>query len=266
MGGDCEIGHYSWSPQCLPVFDRFPYFQEKGHKELKKIGLLFLLLILLPPRIQAQEDAFHYLDAIEKKYTGLKDYTAEVRVHFDIETFKAPDMQARLFYKAPDKMKVESKRVFFFPKEGGYFNPSLFKKEDFEIKFMEHSIESSRKVVKLKLTPKKAKRNIQEFVLAIDPEFNLIREMDVTQLDGREIKAVIDYGKFDGFELPTHIQLRIDIPSFETEGVREFDQLIQKPKRVTGTIEMTYSNNKVNSGLSDEFFKETGSSPGKERR
>jgi len=210
--------------------------------------------------MMAQEDPFRYLDSIEKKYAGLRDYTADVMVHFDIETFKAPDMQAKLYYKASDKMKVESKRVFFFPREGGYFNPSLFKKEDFEIKLLERSIESGAKAVKLKLTPNKAKRNIQDFVLTIDTDRNVIREMDVTQFDGREIKAAIDYGKFDRFELPAHIRLKLDIPSFETEGVKEFDQLMQKPKRVTGTIEITYSNYKVNSGLSDEFFKEPGSS------
>lgn len=232
---------------------------------MKKILLCLALLplLLFPQWIGAQEDAFRYIESIEKKYAGLKDYTADVMVHFDIEMFKAPDMQAKLYYKAPDKMKVESKRVFFFPKEGGYFNPSLFKKEDYEIKFLERSTEDGRKAVKLKLAPKKAKRNIQYFILTVDTDRNLIREMEMTQLDGREVRAVIGYEKFEGFELPTHIRLKLDIPSYETEGVKEFDQLIQKPKRVTGSIEITYSNYRVNSGLSDEFFKETGSSRGK---
>lgn len=220
--------------------------------------MALLPFLVLPQWVEAQEDAFRYLEFIEKKYGGLRDYTAEVVVHFDIESFKAPDMQAKLYYKAPDKMKVESKRVFFFPKEGGYFNPSLFKKEDYEIKFLERSSLDGRKAVKLKLTFKKAKKNIQHFVLTVDTDRNQIREMEMTQFDGREVRAVIGYGTFDGFELPTHIQLRLDIPSYETEGVKEFDQLIQKPKRVTGTIEITYSNYRVNSGLSDEFFKETG--------
>jgi hypothetical protein len=224
---------------------------------LKKILLcLALLLLFSPPWIQAQEEAFRYLDSIEKKYADLKDYTANVMVHFDIETFKAPDMEAKLYYKAPDKMKVESKRVLFFPREGGFFNPSFFKKENFEIKYLEGLTYDGRKAIKLKLTPQKAKRNIQVFVLTIDTDRNLIREMGVTQFDGREIKAVIEYGKFNGFELPVHIRLKLDIPSFETEGPKEFDQVVQKPKQVTGTIEMTYSNYKVNSGLSDQIFKD----------
>ncbi len=226
--------------------------------------ICFALLLLFSPHwIQAQEDAFRYLDSIEKKYADLKDYTADGIVHFDIEMFKAPDMQAKLYYKAPDKMKVESKRVLFFPREGGFFNPSFFKKENFEIKILERLTYDGAKAVRLKLTPQKAKRNIQEFVLTINMDRNLIREMGFTQFDGREIKAVIDYGKFDGFELPVHIRLKLDIPSFETEGPKEFDQLVQKPKRVTGTIDISYSNYKVNSGLSDEIFKESEPSRGR---
>jgi outer membrane lipoprotein-sorting protein len=230
---------------------------------LKKILLCLVLLLLWPQWIQPQEDAFRYLDSIEKKYSELRDYTADVKVHFNIETFKAPDMQARLFYKAPDKMKVESKKVFFFPREGGYFNPFLFKKEDFEIKLLERSPEDGKKAAKLRLTPKKVKRSIQHFVLKIDTERNLIREIEVTQFDGREVKAAIEYGRFDGFELPAHIRLKLDIPSFETEGPKEFDQLVQKQKRVTGTIDISYSNYRVNSGLSDQIFKDSEPSKGR---
>jgi outer membrane lipoprotein-sorting protein len=230
---------------------------------LKKILLCLAFFLLSPQWIQAQEDAFRSLDLIEKKYAGLGDYMADVAVHFDMETFKAPDMQAKLYYKAPDKMKVESKRVFFFPRDGGYLNPAQFKKEDFDIKTLERSPGGGKKVVKLKLTPKKAKRNIQEFVLTIDTDRLLIREMEMAQFDGREIKAVIEYGQFYGFELPIHIKLKLNIPSFETEGVKEFDQLIQKPKRVTGTIDISYSNYKVNSGLPDDFFKESEPSKGR---
>lgn len=96
---------------------------------MKKILLFLVLLILLSQRIQAQEDAFHYLIPIEEKYAGLRDYMADVMVHFDIETFKAPDMQAKLCYKTPDKVKVESKRVFSFQEKAGtLIRPSSKKK------------------------------------------------------------------------------------------------------------------------------------------
>jgi hypothetical protein len=227
---------------------------------LKKVLLLAGILFLLSSEwIQAQEDASRYLDPIEKKYSGLKDYRVDVNVHFDIEALKAPDMQARLYFKAPDKMKVESKKVFFFPKEGGYFNPSLFKKKDFEVRLLERLIYDGRKAVGLKLTPTDMNTYNKGLVLTIDTDRNLIREIKISPSEGREIKAAIEYGMFDGFDLPTHIDLQLDIPSEEPSGMKEFTQFGQRTKSITGKIQITYSNYRVNVGLSDEIFKDTKS-------
>jgi hypothetical protein len=219
-------------------------------------GILFLLAT---ESIQAQEEASRYLDPIEKKYSGLKDYIVDVNVHFDIEALKAPDMQARLYYKAPDKMKVESKKLFFFPKEGGYFNPSLFKKKDFDLRLLERVIYDGRRAVRLKLTPMDTETYHKGFVLTIDTDRNLIREIKMSSSEGREVKASIEYGMFTHFELPTHIDLQLDMHADDPSGMKEFTQFGHKTKRITGKIEMTYSNYKVNVGLRDEIFKDTES-------
>jgi hypothetical protein len=223
-------------------------------KLLLLAGILFLLSTGWTP---AQEDASRYLDPIEKKYSGLKDYRADVNVHFDIEVLKAPDMQARLYFKAPDKMKVESKRIFFLPKEGGYFNPSLFKKKDFDMKLIERLVYDGRNAVRLKLTPMDTDTYHKGFVLTIDTGRSLIREIKISPSEGREVKAMIEYGMFANFELPTHIHLQLDMPSDEPSGMKEFTQFGQKPKKITGKVEITYSNYQVNVGLSDEIFKDT---------
>jgi hypothetical protein len=223
---------------------------------LKKIFLwLFVFFCLSPAWIRADEEAVRYLDAIEKKYSGLKDYTADVNVHFDMETFKSPDMKAKLYFKAPDKMKIESKGVFFFPREGGYFNPSLFKKDDFEINVLEPAAEGRREV-RLRIVPKKKERMGREFVLLIDRNDNLVREIHTAQFDGRETKAKIEYGRHGSFELPRYILLTLDLPSVDPGEKKGFGgPFEQKSERITGTIEITYANYKVNSGLKDEIFK-----------
>ena len=222
---------------------------------MKKILLwLFILFFLFSPWIRADEEAVRYLDAIEKKYSELKDYTADVNVHFDMETFKTPDMKAKLYFKAPDKMKVESKGIFFFPREGGYFNPGLFKKDDFEIKILEPAADGKREI-KLKIVPRKKEKMGREFVLVIDRNDSLVREIQTSQFDGRETKAKIEYGRVGSFELPRYILLTLDLPSVEPNEKRGIGPFEQKPERVTGTIEITYANYKVNTGLKDEIFK-----------
>ena len=207
-----------------------------------------------PSWIRADEEAVRYLDAIEKKYSGLKDYTADVNVHFDIETFKTPDMKAKFYFKAPDKMKVESKGVFFFPREGGVFNPALYKRDDFEIRILE-PMAAEKKDVKLKIVPRKKEKMGREFVLLIDRNDNLVREIHTSQFDGRETKAKIEYGRVESFDLPRVILLALDFPSVDPGEKRGFGPFEQKSERVTGTIEITYTNYKVNTGLKDDLFK-----------
>jgi hypothetical protein len=221
---------------------------------LKRFFLWLLVFSLLSPGwTAADEEASRYLDAIEKKYSGLRDYTVDVYVHFDIETFKAPDMQARLYFKAPDKMKIESKKVFFFPKEGGYFNPGLFKKEDFEIKLLEPTTEGGTEV-RLKMIPKRKEMRGREFVLGIDRKDNLVKEIAISQVGGREAKAGIEYDRVGSFELPKHISLTLEFPFMESNEPRGFESVEPKSNRVTGKIEITYSNYKV-TRLEDVLFK-----------
>jgi hypothetical protein len=214
-------------------------------------GILFLLST---EGIQGQDDAYRYLDLIEKKYSGLKDYSTDVNVHFDIEALKAPDMQARLYFKSPDKLKVDSRRIFFFPKEGGFFNPFQFEKRNFEARLIEHLTYEGRRAVRLKLTPNNTDTFNKGSVLTIDIDRDVIREIKILPSEGREIIAVIDYGFFDGFDLPVRIRLQLDIPPSEPGGAREF-QFGRGGKRISGRVEITYSNYKINSGLSDEIFK-----------
>src|SRR4030042_4713680 len=179
MAGHREVRSYSRFAQYRLFFERVHRLQKKGYKELKLFFFLLVVLFFPPTELtQGQENASPYLDSFTKKYSGLKDYTADVRVHFDIEALKAPDMQAKLYYKSPDKMKVASKGVFFFPREAGYFNPSTFKPEDFEIKLLEHLTYEGRNAVRLQLTPKERKRATQRFVLTLDIDRTLILRID----------------------------------------------------------------------------------------
>jgi outer membrane lipoprotein-sorting protein len=225
------------------------------------LWLLWVPFILSPGFLQAQEEGVRTLDALQKKYSGLKDYTVDVNIHFDVEGFKAPDMQAKLYCKPPDRMKIESKRIFFLPREGGTFNPFMFNKEDFEVKFLERLTYEGRNAVKLKLTPKKRKPNApQDFILTVETDRDLIREMNTSSFDGREVKALIEYGHFSDFDLPTRIELHLDMQFNESKELKDFGPPAQPAKRVTGRVDITYSNYKINAGLSDKIFNETDSS------
>jgi hypothetical protein len=95
----------------------------------------------------------------------------------------------------------------------------------------------------------------REFILLIDRKDNLVKEIYTSQFDGRETQAKIEYGRYGSFELPRYILLTLDLPSVDPNEKRGFGPVEQKSERVTGTIEITYANYKVNTGLNDEIFK-----------
>ena len=95
----------------------------------------------------------------------------------------------------------------------------------------------------------------REFILLIDGDENLVREIHLSQVGGRETRAEIEYGKYGSFELPKRIVLTLDIPSMEPNEAIGFGPPEQKSKRITGRIEITYSNYQVNTGLKDDLFR-----------
>jgi outer membrane lipoprotein-sorting protein len=229
-------------------------------KDIIALLLLLSLILLVPqvPQAQDQREGLRILAALAKKYAGLKDYTADIQVHFDIETFRAPDLQARLFYKVPDKMRIESKKVVFFPRDGGYFNPAQFKPEDYTVLPLGYVTYDKRKAVQLRLIPRKIKGATQDMVLTIDTAKLLLKEMLLTQTGGKEVTAELTYGTFDGFELPTFIRLRLNLPASEPGMAQGFGAPVpdtEEPKRIQGEITISYANYKINTGLGDELFK-----------
>jgi outer membrane lipoprotein-sorting protein len=227
---------------------------------LKRISALCLSLCLLLapglPHAQGRQEACRILQALERKYAGLKDYTVAMRIHFDIETFRAPDLEARLYYKKPDRITIESKRVVFFPRDAGYFNPAQFRQEDYTCLPLGNVTYDKRKAVQIRLIPKKIIGQTQEMVLTIDPGELLVRQETVTQAGGKVITAEITYATFAGFELPAVIRLHLDLPAVEP-GVAQGYGVIPnnaEEKRIQGTIAITYADYQVNTGLPDGLF------------
>jgi len=92
---------------------------------LRRILLLAGILFLLSAKlIQAQEDCLSLSRFNRKEVFRVERLHADVNVHFDIEALKAPDMQAKLYFKAPDKNESRfEKNLFLFLRKAGFSIP-----------------------------------------------------------------------------------------------------------------------------------------------
>jgi outer membrane lipoprotein-sorting protein len=208
-----------------------------------------------------QDDGVKYLKNVTEKFLKINDYMVDVRVHLDMESVKAPDMTAKIYYKSPDKVKVDSKGTFLLPKEVGVFNPRMFNSEEYNINILDTLRYDGDPAVRLSLSPKKESFRGRNIILTIDKKDWLIKSIAIEPAAGSLMDARIKYGNFGGFELPAEIDVNLNLP--KADSTQENPMANRRFKGgMSGSVVIYYSNYQVNTGLSDSLFeKSEGASP-----
>jgi hypothetical protein len=216
------------------------------------MSLIFAFMTtLLPPQ---GNDGARYLEKAIAKFDSVKDYIVDVKVHLELKAVQAPDMEAKVYYKEPDKVKVDSKGLFFMPKEVGLMNPKQFDPAKYVIDVIDTATIDGNPVVRISLTAKTDESRERNVILTIDMKNWLIVEISTAPYPGRQASAKISYGTFDGFQMPVEIDVNLDVGKMNGEQ-RGFTPEHRRVDELKGKVEVYYSNYKINSGLSDDIFK-----------
>jgi hypothetical protein len=217
------------------------------------LSVLIGFLILSP--VALKDDGVKYLRNVSEKFSRIMDYMVDVRVHLDVESIKAQDMEAKIYYKEPDKVKIDSKGIFVLPKDVGVFNPHRFNPDNFDVSVLDTLTCDGNPAVHISLVPKNGMRE-QNVVLTIDKREWLIKEISSMLPRGSEADAKISYGIFDNFQLPTKIEVDFDVAKTNSLQSRFGDDR-RFQNGMKGRVEIYYSNYKINSGLNDSIFVKT---------
>ncbi len=229
----------------------------KGYTEGRyfflSVSSVFLCSFILLLSSHTNDDGTNYLEKVSENFSQIKDYSVDVRVHFDLESVKSPDMSAKIYYKTPDKVKIDSKGTFLLPKEVGVFNPRIFNADNFNVNVEGNLEYDGHPAVRLSLSPKKESFRNHDIILTVDKSDWLIKEISIEPARGSMMDAKIKYGRAGGFELPSEIDVNLNLPPADTSRAnpgfrRDFRN------GLTGSVEIYYSNYNVNSGLSDSLF------------
>ena len=79
---------------------------------------LFFIFILLTHFISRAQDANELVKAVRIKLEKVTDYSANVHIKAQVPMIKIDEVDAQVFYKQPNQMKVESKGIAILPKQG----------------------------------------------------------------------------------------------------------------------------------------------------
>lgn len=224
---------------------------------MKKFFVLFLLVSL---SVSAQtKDPNKLLDALRSRFEKVKDYQADVEVKLDMEFIKVPPTKAKVYFKQPDKFKLDSEGFAMLPKQSTNFSPMQLLKGDYTAVYVRTEKVEGKSLDIVKLVPNNDTSNFIISTLWIDAAHSIINKVETTTKKSGTVKTEFTYTPAS-IPLPTVLKLSFNLgeanlPDSPMSSKKDNEQT-RRPTKIKGSVIMSYSNYKINKGIPDKFFEE----------
>lgn len=234
-----------------------------------KAGMLMLAcMVVSSSSVSAQSDTAAVLfEKLRSRLDNVDDYVADVRVKIDVSFMKVPPLKGKLYFKAPDKMKLErGSGISILPKKN--VNLTLNSMLPFGATTV---IDAGMDVVDgtdvrvIKVIPHQDAGQIVLTKIWVDEKRNLALRTESTTRDNGTVKMDLSFGEHVDKGLPDKVVVHVDVKEYKLpKGVTmDYDSspLAEIPedakeKERKGKIEIDYLNYEINKGLSDDVFEE----------
>ncbi|MEY5001676.1 MAG: hypothetical protein RLZZ211_1712 [Bacteroidota bacterium] len=223
--------------------------------------LLFIFIFLSSLCLHAQ-DPTELVKAVRLKLEKVTDYSASVHIKAQVPMIKIDEVDAQVFYKQPNKMKVESKGIAILPKQGiGELNNFLTNEKAYTCAYNGTKMIGEVKTSVVSVLPLTENADVILVKLWIDPVKDLILKSQITSKSNGTLDITYFYGDQAKYGLPYKMVFTIDVKKFKLPKsvAADLHQHKKKPAQTdgpqTGTIVLQLTNYKVNQGISDSKFK-----------
>ncbi len=222
------------------------------------IGLLFLASGAFG------QDAEKIIDKIVTKMATVKDYTVKAHIDADIPMIKIMPSNATIYFKQKDKVKIESKGITILPKQGfTELNTFLSDKSKYTAVFGDSLKIRDIDTRLINIIPNSSSGEIILAKIWVDQKNSVIIRSQVTTQTNGTVKTDFKYGSQLSYGLPSELKFEIDVKKFKMPksvaadiNKTSSDKKKKTKPRSKGTITITLSDYKVNTGLSDSVFKD----------
>lgn len=229
---------------------------------MKKI--LLVLLCLISVKVFAVEDPKVIIAGVNKKFAQVSDYSADVFMVFDIPGVKIKSLRGTAYYKKPNKFRIKAKGIFFLPKQnvGQNMNAMLVDTKSYTAVLSGNEKLGTINCAVINVIPN---NNAGELIIGkfwIDPVNSLILKSQITTRNNGTIETFNTFGANANTGLPSSISVKVEVGKFKVPRMLAGD--INKSAKdktpaadsKTGTIQMNFSNYKINTRLNDAVFTE----------
>ncbi len=203
------------------------------------------------------------IDSVQSRFNRIQDYSVRIKLRVDMEKFRMPRKRIDVYFKQPDKLKIESDGFAIVPRQGIGTTAILDSLQSLTLIGDEVIINRPCWVI----TGLRREGNWQLNTSVWVDKHDWVITQVVSHLDTMEIARVqLDYILVDQvFLLPMKTTVTIQAAPEMAAELGHFDpdrqgdsieQRVDKSVR-NGTIIMEFSRYRVNRGIKDSFFNDS---------
>lgn len=229
----------------------------------------FCMIILINNWIQPvvnekslQQTPAQLLNELVVKFNKVQDYSADVKMKFDIPFVRIEELNGKVFFKQPDKFRIKTEGIAFLPKQNPYYALSAIKDSSNYT-----AVEGGKEMIGsvntrvINVLP----INHPELVLAkfwIDPNQKLILKSQLTTKTNGTVLIEYQYGSMANYTLPDRMTFTVEAGKFKMPKAVALEINSKKKEassdktRETGIIQLNFSNYALNQKLADTVFSE----------
>lgn len=231
------------------------------HLRLLFIGILFTATWAKA----APTDPEQLYYALRRKVLSVKDYTADVKMKVDVSYMRVPLLHGRLYFKAPDKMRLERNGgISILPKKNVNLTLSnLIPTGKVTVIDAGTALINGRQTRIIKVIPEEDRNNIILTKMWIDEANMLALKTETTTQNDGTVIMTLEYGQYTTYALPDKVTIFMDLKDYKLPKGVTMDYndtptpaaaATKKAKGQKGTIEIRYLKYTINTGLSDAIF------------
>jgi hypothetical protein len=224
------------------------------------IKLLLILLLFIVPVSSQKKDPDKILSEVIRNFEKVKDYKVDVSVKVDVPFIKAPDTEAKIYFKQPDKIHFASEKFALVPKEGLDFSPMGLLKTDYTAIFVKDEQLNGTSHSVVKVIPIENNGEIVLSTLWINDKTKAISKVESsTKVSGTFLMELF-YENNLKYPLPSKMIFSFNIKNPSSRSEHNDQDENTKPEKgkeeFSGKVFITYKNYEVNTGLSDSIFEQ----------
>lgn len=222
--------------------------------------IIAILLILITIGFSQSKDPDEILKTVIKNFDRVQDYVVDVNIKVDVQGVKVPETKAKIYFKQPDKIHLESEGFAMLPKDGMLFSPSSLLKKDYTAIYEKDVEMNGAKVSVIKVIPSGEQSEIILSTLWVDQSKKMIRKIESTTKSDGTFSIDFNYNDEIKFPLPTQIVFYFNLDKMNLQFNNK-NSNPDNPKRgfdstTKGKVVVKYSNYVINKGINDSVFEE----------